>query len=82
VTAAIAVDVVDEVATALRAHNTDAIVVDTREEAADTVLGLTPDGTQVHSRKSKTLEDIGLYAALTSGRSGSCCRPRPASSPG
>jgi hypothetical protein len=68
-TTAIAVDAVDEVATALRAHNIEAIVVGTGAEAAPAVLGLIPEGAEVHSGKSKTLEDIGLYAELTeSGR--------------
>ena len=54
-------DRVEQVAAALRSHNIEgAIVVETGAEARDVVLGLIPDGAEVHSGKSKTLEDIGL----------------------
>jgi hypothetical protein len=59
----------DEVAAALRSHNIEAIVVETGAEARNVVLGLIPEGAEVHSGKSKTLEDIGLYSQLVdSGR--------------
>ena len=61
-------DRLEHVAEALRSHNIEAIVVDTGAEAKDVVLGLVPDGAEVHSGKSKTLEDVGLYAELISGR--------------
>ena len=63
------VDRVDEVAAALRSHNIEAIVVETGAEAKEVVLGLIPEGAVVHSGKSKTLEDTGVYAELVeSGR--------------
>jgi hypothetical protein len=74
--AATAVDLVDEVATALHAHNIEAIVVSTGAEAADAVLALVPDGAEVHSGKSKTLEDTGLYAALMESGRFDAVRPR------
>jgi hypothetical protein len=57
-------DPVERVATAIRAHNIEVIVVDTGAQARDAVLALIPDGAEVHSGKSKTLEDIGLHAEL------------------
>jgi hypothetical protein len=63
------VDRVEDVAAALRSHNIEAIVVETGAEAKDLVLGIIPEGSVVHSGKSKTLEDIGVYAEIVeSGR--------------
>jgi L-lactate utilization protein LutC len=62
-------DPLEQIASVLRSHNIDAIVVDTADEARDAVLALIPDGAEVHSGKSKTLEDVGLYSELVdSGR--------------
>lgn len=72
----VGVDRLEEVATALRPHNIEAIVVETGAQAKDVVLGMIPEGAEVHSGKSRTLEDIGLYAELVeSGRYGAL-RPR------
>ncbi len=63
------VDPVERVAAALRSHNIEAVVVDTGDQARDLVLELIPAGAEVHSGKSRTLEQIGLYDELmTSGR--------------
>jgi hypothetical protein len=60
---------IQRVAAALRANNIDARVVDTREEARRLVLELVPEGAEVHSGRSKTIEDVGLYRDLfESGR--------------
>lgn len=62
-------DALEQVASVLRSHNIDAIVVDAAEAARDAVLALIPEGAEVHSGKSKTLEDVGLYGELVdSGR--------------
>jgi hypothetical protein len=54
---------------ALRANNIDARVVDTGEEARRLVLELVREGAEVHSGKSKTLVDVGLFQDLfESGR--------------
>ncbi|MDQ6877926.1 MAG: lactate utilization protein [Candidatus Dormibacteraeota bacterium] len=58
---------IQKVAAALSANNIEAIVVDTGPEAAARVLELVPQGAEVHSGKSKTIEDIGLFAAFESG---------------
>ena len=66
----------EDVAAALRSHNIEAIVVETGTEARDVVLGLIPDGAEVHSGKSKTLEDIGLYAEIVESGRYDALRPR------
>ncbi|TME22577.1 MAG: hypothetical protein E6I75_30155 [Chloroflexi bacterium] len=61
--------IIQKVTTALRAHNIDARVVDTGEAARRLVLELVPEGAEVHSGKSKTLLDVGLFQDLfESGR--------------
>jgi hypothetical protein len=72
-------DVADEVgrvAAALRSHNIEAIDVDTADEARRTLLGLIPDGAEVHSGKSKTLEDVGLFSELIESGRYDALRPR------
>ena len=62
-------DPLERVADALRSHNIEAIVADTGEQARELVLGLIPAEAEVHTGKSRTLEQIGLYDELvTSGR--------------
>jgi LUD domain len=61
--------IIQRVATSIRANHIDVRVVDTRAEAKDLVLELVPAGAEVHSGKSKTLEDLGLFQELfESGR--------------
>ncbi len=48
----------------LRARNFDVVVVQTGAEAKAEVLKRIPEGTRIHSGKSKTLEDIGLFDTL------------------
>jgi len=60
---------IEQVRAALRANNIDVRVVDTGEDARRLVLELVPEGAEVHSGKSKTLQDLGLYGELfESGR--------------
>jgi len=62
-------DAIQMVLAALRANNIDARVVDTGEDAKRMVLELIPKGAEVHSGKSKTLQDAGLFQELfESGR--------------
>jgi hypothetical protein len=62
-------DRLERVAATLRSHNIEAIIVDTGSEAREVVLGLIPQGAEVHSGKSKTLADVGLFSELMeSGR--------------
>jgi YkgG family uncharacterized protein len=61
--------VIQKVAAAVRAHNIEVRVVDTADEAKRLVLELVPEGAEVHSGKSKTLQDVGLWDELfESGR--------------
>jgi L-lactate utilization protein LutC len=69
-------DPVEKVAAALRSHNIEAVVVDSAEEARRTVLAMVPEGAEVHSGKSKTLEDVGLYAELVESGQYDALRPR------
>ncbi|HEY5488163.1 MAG TPA: LUD domain-containing protein [Candidatus Limnocylindrales bacterium] len=69
-------DRVDRVAATLRGHKIEAIVVDTATEARNVVLGMIPEGAEVHSGKSKTLEDIGLYADIVEPGRYDALRPR------
>jgi len=62
-------DVIDKVAAVLRSNNIEVEVVDTGPEAKVRALDLIPDGAEVYSGKSKTLEDISLFTELhESGR--------------
>jgi len=62
-------EAIQRVAAALRSNNIDVVVVDRAEDARRHVLELIPEGAEVHSSKSKTLQDIGLFAELfESGR--------------
>jgi LUD domain len=54
----------DKLAANLRARNFDVVVVQTGAEAKAEVLKRIPDGVRLHSGKSKTLEDIGLFDTL------------------
>jgi hypothetical protein len=55
---------VDKLAANLRARNFDVVIVRTGAEANAEVLKRIPDGARIHSGKSKTLEDIGLFDIL------------------
>jgi hypothetical protein len=50
-----------DVATALAERNLKPVMVDTGADARSAVLEMIPEGAEVHSGKSKTLEDIGLF---------------------
>jgi LUD domain len=54
----------DELAANLRARNFDVVVVQTGAEAKSEVLSRIPDGARIHTGKSKTLEEIGLFDKL------------------
>ena len=51
----------------LRERNFEVVVVDDGAAAREEVLSRIPDGASVHSGKSKTLEDAGIFAALMEG---------------
>jgi L-lactate utilization protein LutC len=55
------------VAERLRQRNFEVAIVDNAAEAKAAVLDRLPEGAEVHSGKSKTLEDIGLFKELMEG---------------
>ena len=67
---------IERVARALRASNIEANVVDTGAEARHLILELVPEGAEVHTAKSKALEDIGLFAELDESGHYDALRPR------
>jgi len=69
-------DLIERVAEALRSHKIEAIVVDTGAQARDAVLAMIPEGAEVHSGKSQTLEDVGLYSELNESGRYDAVRPR------
>jgi anion-transporting ArsA/GET3 family ATPase len=59
----------ERLAERLRERNFDVVLVDTASDAKAAVLARIPEGSEVHSGKSKTLEDVGVFQALMeSGR--------------
>jgi len=50
--------------------------VDTAAQAREAALALIPDGAEVHSGKSKTLEDVGLYHDIVESGRYDAVRPR------
>lgn len=48
----------------LRERNFEALIVSTAAEAKEAVMSRIPEGAEVHSGKSKTLEDIGVFGEL------------------
>ena len=69
-------DLLERVASILRSRNIDVTIVDTADQARRVVLALIPEGSQVHSGKSKTLEDVGLYAELVESGRYDALRPK------
>jgi len=51
----------------MRERNFEVLVVDDGVAAREEVLSRIPDGASVHSGKSKTLEDAGIFEALMEG---------------
>jgi hypothetical protein len=69
-------DLLERIASVLRSHKIDAAIVDTAVQARDAVLALVPEGAQVHSGKSKTLQDVGLYTELMESGRYDALRPK------
>ena len=53
-----------ELAARLRERNFEVLIVDDGVAAREEVLSRIPEGASVHSGKSKTLEDTGIFSAL------------------
>jgi hypothetical protein len=71
-----AADPLERVADILRANNIEVLVVGTGAEARDVVLGLIPEGSEVYSGKSRTLEEIGLYHEIVESGRFDALRPK------
>jgi hypothetical protein len=71
-----ALDLVGRVAEAMRANGIEAVVVDTADEARAAVLERVPEGAEVHSGKSQTMEDLGLFAELMESGRYDAIRPK------
>jgi len=69
-------DALEDVAEILRSNNIEAVIVENGDEARAFVLDLIPEGAEVHSGKSKTLEDIGLFSRITDSGRYDAVRPR------
>ena len=54
----------EKVAERMRERNIDVLIVNNGEEARQVVLDLLPKGAKVHSGKSKTLQDTGIFDAI------------------
>jgi hypothetical protein len=54
-------ELLQSVAAKLQERNIEAAIVDTGEEARKLVLERLPEGAEVHSGKSKTLQDAGIF---------------------
>jgi len=54
----------ESLAARLRARNFEVVIVDSAAEAKVAVMERIPEGAQVHSGKSKTLEDAGVFMEL------------------
>jgi anion-transporting ArsA/GET3 family ATPase len=57
-------EALNELADRLRERNYEVLIVDTAADAKAAVLARIPDGAEVHSGKSKTLEDAGVFQHL------------------
>ncbi|HYN69409.1 MAG TPA: lactate utilization protein [Candidatus Eisenbacteria bacterium] len=69
-------DPLERVAEKLRSNNIEAIVVDSAAEARDLVIGMVPEGAEVHSGKSKTIEELGLFKELMESGRYDAIRPK------
>jgi hypothetical protein len=54
----------ESLAARLRERNFEVVIVDSAADAKATVMERIPQGSQVHSGKSKTLEDAGIFGEL------------------
>jgi hypothetical protein len=57
-------EAIQQVAERLRERNIEVVVVDDGDQAREVVLNRLPDGAEVHSGKSKTLQETGIFEAI------------------
>src|SRR5216683_2927116 len=69
-------ETIQRVAKRMRERNIEVVVVDDGAAARDVVLERLPEGAEVHSGKSKTLEDAGIFDAIHDPGRYDALRPR------
>jgi hypothetical protein len=67
---------IQRAARALAGNNIEVVVVDDGAAARQRVLEMLPNGAEVYTAKSKTLEDIGIFAAVNDSGNYDAIRPR------
>src|SRR5512137_1398180 len=69
-------ETLQQVAAKMRERNIDVVIVDDGNEARRVVLERLPKGAEVHSGKSKTLQDAGIFDAIHEPGQYDALRPR------
>jgi len=69
-------ETIQQVAKRMRERNIEVVVVDDGDQARKEVLERLPEGAEVHSGKSKTLQDAGIFEAIHDVSRYDALRPR------
>jgi hypothetical protein len=69
-------ETIQRVAQRMRERNIEVLVVDDGDQARKVVLERLPEGAEVHSGKSKTLQDAGIFDAIHDTSRYNALRPR------
>jgi LUD domain len=69
-------ETIQQVAQRMRERNIEVVVVNDGDQARKVVLERLPEGAEVHSGKSKTLQDAGIFDAIHDGSRYDALRPR------
>ena len=69
-------ETIQRVAERMRERNIEVVVVDDGDQARKVVLERLPEGAEVHSGKSKTLQDAGIFDAIHDESRYDALRPR------
>src|SRR5436309_15802401 len=69
-------ETIQRVAQRIRERNIEVVVVDDGDQARKVVLERLPEGAEVHSGKSKTLQDAGIFDAIHDVSRYDALRPR------
>ncbi len=67
---------IEKVAAALTGNNIETVVVQDGAEARAKILEIIPDGAEVYTAKSKTVEDVGLFEQLNDPGRYDAVRPK------
>jgi hypothetical protein len=69
-------ETIQRVAERMREHNIEVVIVDGGEQARKEVLERVPEGAEVHTSKSKTLQDAGIFDVIHDVSRYDALRPR------